>query len=170
MAIKQAGSKQKIVPCLWFEKNNAEAAMKFYTSIFPHSRIVLIQRYPKGGEGVMKGMDGKVLTGIFELEKQRFMCLDGGPLWSFTGAISFQVECENQKEVDHYWKALSADPKSEQCGWLKDKYGISWQITPRILGAMLTDSDKKKANRVLQAMLQMKKIDIAGLQKAYEGK
>ncbi len=144
--------------------------MRFYTSIFKNSRIVSIMRYPEGvKEGPLAGMGGKVLTGIFEIEGQQFMCLDGGPLWSFTGAISFQVECENQEEVDHYWSKLSAVPEAEQCGWIKDKYGISWQIVPKVLGEMLNDSDQAKAGRAMQAMLQMKKIDIAGLERAFKG-
>ncbi len=143
--------------------------MNFYVSIFKNSKIVLIKRYPDGfTEGPLAGMSGKVLTGIFEIEGQQFMCLDGGPLWSFTGAISFQVECDSQEELDHYWKSLSADPASEQCGWLKDTYGISWQIVPRVLGEMLNDPDAAKAGRVMQAMLGMKKIDIAGLKTAYD--
>lgn len=161
---------QKITPCLWFEKNNAEEAMQFYTSIGKNSKIVSITRYPEGAtEGPMAGMGGKVLTGIFELEGQRFMCLDGGPLWSFTGAISFQLECETQEEVDHYWSNLSATPEAEQCGWLKDKFGLSWQIIPKRLGELLTDPDKEKAGGVLQAMLKMKKIVIADLEAAAQG-
>src|SRR3989344_4669664 len=164
---------QKITPCLWFDKN-AEEAMNFYVEVFngspnkkAESKIIMIQRYPAGGEGPIAGMDGKVLTGIFELEGQRFMCLDGGPIFSFTEATSFQVECQTQEEVDHFWSKLSAVPASEQCGWLKDKYGLSWQIIPKILGELLTDQDKEKAGRALQAMLQMKKIVIADLEKAY---
>jgi predicted 3-demethylubiquinone-9 3-methyltransferase (glyoxalase superfamily) len=161
---------QKITPCLWFEKNNAEEAMNFYTSIFKNSKIVLIQRYPEGvTEGPMAGMGGKVLTSIFEIEGQRFMCLDGGPLWTFNGSISFQVECEDQAEVDHYWGALSADPASEQCGWLKDKFGLSWQIIPKRLPELLADPDKEKSGRVLQAMLKMKKIDVGALEGAFNG-
>jgi predicted 3-demethylubiquinone-9 3-methyltransferase (glyoxalase superfamily) len=161
---------QKITPCLWFEKNNAEEAMNFYTSVFKNSRIVSIMHYPKGHtEGPLAGMDGKVLTGIFELEGQQFMCLDGGPLWSFTGAISFQVECETQEEIDHYWGKLSAVPEAEQCGWIKDKYGISWQIVPTKLEKLLTDPDKEKSGRAMQAMLSMKKLVIADLEKAFNG-
>ncbi len=122
---------QKITPFLWFKDNNAEEAMNFYVSIFKDAKISHIQRYPENGPGPMAGFGGKVLTGVFELEGQRFMCLDGGPgVFEPTGAISFLVECKNQKEIDHYWSALSADPASEQCGWLKDKYGFSWQIVP----------------------------------------
>ena len=159
---------QKIVPSLWFDKN-AEEAMNFYTSIFKNSRIIYIKRYPEGPlEGPMEGMEGKVLTGIFELEGQRFMALDGGPIFKFTEAVSFYVECEDQREVDYFWERLSAFPESEQCGWVKDKYGLSWQIIPKQMGEMLSDKDSEKANRVLQAMLKMKKIDIESLRKAYE--
>src|SRR5262245_25248258 len=160
---------QKITPCLWFDQN-AEEAMQFYTSIFKNSRIVLIKRYPDGPlEGPMKGMEGKVLTGIFELEGQRFMVVDGGPIFKFTEAISFNVECETQEEVDYYWEKLSADPQAEQCGWLKDKFGLSWQINPTILGELMSDPDPEKSERVMKALLQMKQIDIAGLKRAYEG-
>ena len=160
---------QKITPCLWFDKN-AEEAMNFYTSTFKNSKMVMIKRYPDGPlEGPMKGMEGKVLTGIFELEGQRFMALDGGPIFKFNEAVSFQIECKDQEEVDYLWGQLSAHPESEQCGWVKDKFGLSWQIIPKVMGEMLTDKDPEKAGRVLQAMLQMKKIIIADLQKAYDG-
>jgi predicted 3-demethylubiquinone-9 3-methyltransferase (glyoxalase superfamily) len=161
---------QKITPCLWFEKNNAEEAMQFYTSVFPDSKIVSIERYPEGyTEGPLAGMSGKVITGIFELFGQQFMCLDGGPLWSFTGAISFQVECDSQEELEKYWAAISADPASEQCGWCKDKFGLSWQIVPKRLGELLQDPDKAKAKRVMDAMMEMKKIDLPTLEKAAAG-
>ena len=161
---------QKITPFLWFDKN-AEEAMNFYVGIFKNSKIVSIQRYPEGQLiGPMTGMEGKVLTGVFELEGQRFMALDGGPLFKFTEAISFYVECENQDEVDDYWNKLSAVPDAEQCGWLKDKFGLSWQIIPKQLGELLGGSNKEGAARATQAMLRMKKIDVAALQAAYEGK
>jgi predicted 3-demethylubiquinone-9 3-methyltransferase (glyoxalase superfamily) len=160
---------QKITPFLWFD-NNAEEAMNFYTSIFKNSRIVSIKHYPEGAtEGPMKDMEGKVLTGVFELEGQRFMALDGGPVFKFTEATSFYVECETQVEVDYYWEKLSAYPESEQCGWLKDKFGLSWQIIPNALPKLMNDPDQEKANRVTQAMLKMKKIVIEDLKKAYEG-
>jgi predicted 3-demethylubiquinone-9 3-methyltransferase (glyoxalase superfamily) len=166
---------QKITPCLWFDKN-AEEAMNFYVSVFKgsparkaNSKIVSLKRYPDGPlEEPMKGMEGKVLTGIFQLEGQQFMALDGGPVFKFNEAISFQVECKDQAEVDYFWKKLSAHPASEQCGWLKDKFGLSWQIIPKVMGKMLSDKDPEKSGRVLQAMLKMKKIDIAGLKQAYE--
>ena len=170
-------TKQKITPFLWFDKN-AEEAMKYYVSIFSNnpaakgkSKIVSITRYPEGKQvGPMKGMQGKVLTGVFELEGQRFMALDGGPIFNFTEATSFYVECETQKEVDYFWKKISHAPESEQCGWLKDKYGLSWQIIPKQLGKLLTDKNKVKAGRVMNVMLKMKKIVIADLEKAYKGK
>lgn len=166
---------QKITPCLWFDKN-AEEAMEFYVSVYSGSpakkagsKIVSIKRYPEGPlEPPMKGMEGKVLTGIFELEGQSFMCLDGGPIFKFSEAISFQVECKDQAEVDYFWEKLSSNPANEQCGWLKDKFGLSWQIIPKSLGEMLQDKNPAKANAVLQAMLKMKKIIMADLQKAYD--
>jgi len=167
---------QKIVPCLWFDKE-AEEAIKFYISIFnsaPHSaknsKIVSIERYPEEPLDIpVKGMEGKILTAIFELNEQRFMALDGGPLFKFTEATSFDVECADQEEVDYFWEKLSAVPDSEQCGWLKDKYGLSWQIIPKRMGELLSDQDKIKARRVMDAMLKMKKIIIKDLEKAYEG-
>ncbi len=167
---------QKIVPCLWFDKESEEA-IKLYTSIFnsaPHStknsKIVSVERYPEEPLNIpMKGMEGKILTAIFELSGQRFMALDGGPLYKFTEAVSFYVECADQEEVDYFWERLSAVPEAEQCGWLKDKYGLSWQIIPKRMGELLSDKDKAKARRVMDAMLRMKKIIIKDLEKAYEG-
>ncbi|HLN45314.1 MAG TPA: VOC family protein [Candidatus Sulfotelmatobacter sp.] len=167
---------QKIVPCLWFDKE-AEEAIKLYISIFnsaPHSaknsKIVSIERYPyKPLDIPVKGMEGKILTAIFELSGQRFMALDGGPLFKFTEATSFDVECEDQEEVDYFWEKLSAVPDAERCGWLKDRYGLSWQIIPKRMGELLSDKDKVKARRVMDAMLKMKKIVIKDLEKAYEG-
>jgi len=167
---------QKITPFLWFD-TQAEEAMKFYVDVFngaPHkkqvSKIVGITRYEKGMD-VPGGdaLEGKVITGIFELAGQRFMALDGGPVFTFNEATSFYVECEDQEEVDYFWKKLSAVPEAEQCGWLKDKYGLSWQIIPTQLGELMNDPDPVKAQRVVQAMLQMHKIEIAGLKAAYEG-
>jgi predicted 3-demethylubiquinone-9 3-methyltransferase (glyoxalase superfamily) len=168
---------QKITPFLWFD-TQAEEAINFYVSIFAknpfgsargESKIVSIKRYPDGPlEGPMKGMEGKVLTAVFELEGQRFMALDGGPFFKATGAVSFYVECESQEEVDYYWDKLTegGDPKAQQCGWLQDKFGFSWQIIPTALPALLNDPDKAKADRAMQAMLKMKKIDIQGLKGA----
>lgn len=166
---------QKIVASLWFDKETEEA-VNFYISVFngsPHkgrdSRIISLTRYEKGMEvpGADQ-MEGKVLTAIFELAGQRFMALDGGPIFKFTEAISFYVECEDQAEVDYFWKALSAVPEAEQCGWLKDKFGLSWQIVPKQLGELLGSPDKKKALAATNAMLQMKKIVIADVQKAFD--
>jgi predicted 3-demethylubiquinone-9 3-methyltransferase (glyoxalase superfamily) len=161
---------QKITTYLWFDKN-AEEAMNFYTSVFKDSKILSITRYPEGfTEGPMVGMEGKVINGEFELLGQRFLCLDGGPIFKFNEAISLYVECEDQAEVDYYWEKLSAVPESEQCGWLKDKFGLSWQIIPKQLGDYLGGSDKEGAHRATACMLQMKKIVIEDLKKAYEGK
>lgn len=168
---------QRITPCLWFDKD-AEEAMNFYIEVFSaapskkgESKIESILRYPEGiTEGPMAGMDGKVLTGIFKLDGLQFMCLDGGPIFKLNEAVSFQVECADQNEVDYFWEKLSAVPESEQCGWIKDKFGLSWQIIPKEMSELLSDSDKEKAGRTLQAMLEMKKIDLAKLRKAFEGK
>jgi len=161
--------RQKITPSLWFDRN-AEAAMNFYVSIFPNSKIISIKRYeadiPQSGQ---TGMIGKVLTGVFELEGQRFICLDGGPVFKISPAISFMVECDTQEEVDHYWSKLSAVKEAEQCGWLSDQFGVSWQIVPKVLGELMMDKDKAKADRVMQAMLGMKKLDIEGLERAAKG-
>jgi len=161
---------QKVTPFLWFN-DKAEEAVNFYVSLFKNSKVVSIKRYPEGPlEGPMKGMEGKVLTAVFELEGQRFMALDGGPFFQPSGAVSFYVECETQEEVDHFWTKLceGGDPQAQQCGWLKDKYGFSWQIIPRTLPELLNDPDKEKSARVMQAMLKMKKIEIKGLKEAAE--
>ncbi len=162
---------QKITPFLWFD-TNAEEAINFYTSIINDSRIVSIKRYPDGPlQGPMKGMEGKILTAVFELAGQRFMALDGGPIFKPTPAVSLYIECETQEEVDEYWNKLSegGPTEAQQCGWLQDKYGFSWQIIPTALPRLLSDPDKVKSGRAMQAMMQMKKIDIAALQKAYDG-
>jgi len=162
---------QKITPCLWFD-SNAEDAAEFYTSIFKKSKIGKISRYGKEGYEIHGKPEGTVLTVEFELNGQTFTALNGGPAFKFNEAISFQVHCESQNEVDHYWEKLSqgGDEKAQQCGWLKDKYGVSWQIVPTVLGEMLQDKDPKKSGRVMNALLQMKKIDIRTLEKAYEQK
>jgi predicted 3-demethylubiquinone-9 3-methyltransferase (glyoxalase superfamily) len=157
---------QKITPFLWFD-DKAEEAAKFYTSIFKNSKIENIARYGDAGAQVSGRPKGTVMTVEFQLEGQKFVALNGGPQFQFTEAISFVVNCQTQEEVDEYWKKLSAGGQEVQCGWLKDKYGLSWQIVPTVLGEMLSDSDPKKAERVMKAMLQMKKIDIKGLQQAY---
>lgn len=154
---------QKIIPFLWFD-DKAEEAVNFYVSIFKNSKITSITRY-----GEVPGPKGKVMSLIFELEGQEFMALNGGPrVFTFSGAISFFVKCKTQEEVDNFWEKLSEDGEKQQCGWLKDKYGVTWQIVPNILGEMLNDPDPKKVKKVTEAMLQMKKIDIEGLEKAYK--
>ena len=161
---------QKITPCLWFDYQ-AEEAVMFYTAIFKNSRIVQVARYGEAGREIHGKPAGTVMTVAFELEGQAFTALNGGPLFKFNEAISFQVSCETQAEVDHYWEKLSegGDVNAQQCGWLKDKYGASWQIVPRVLVEMITDPDAEKSQRVMGAMLQMKKIDIDGLKRAYAG-
>jgi predicted 3-demethylubiquinone-9 3-methyltransferase (glyoxalase superfamily) len=154
---------QKITPFLWFD-NNAEEAVNFYVSIFRNSMIISISRYPEGAPAPA----GTVMTATFQLEGQEFIALNGGPLFKFTEAISFYVNCESQKEVDELWERLSEGGQKSQCGWLKDKYGLSWQIIPRALIEMLRDRDPNKSRNVMLAMLQMKKIDIAALRRAYE--
>jgi predicted 3-demethylubiquinone-9 3-methyltransferase (glyoxalase superfamily) len=159
---------QKITPYLWFE-DNAEEAAKFYTSIFKNSRVIDdITHYGESAAEVSGRPKGTVMTVTFELEGQRFMALNGGPIFKFSPAISFLVNCETQQEVDDLWEKLSEGGQVEQCGWLKDKFGVSWQIVPNVLGEMIKDKDAKKSERVIKAMLQMKKIDIQGLRKAYE--
>jgi len=154
---------QKITPFLWFN-DQAEEAMNFYTSVFRNSKIGRISRYGKGGPGP----EGKVMSATFQLEGQEFMALNGGPQFTFTPAISFFVNCETQQAVDELWQKLSAGGEPGRCGWLKDKYGVSWQIIPSALGQMLQDKDPEKSKRVMQAMLQMSKIEIQGLKQAYE--
>lgn len=158
----------KITPSLWFDKN-AEEAVDFYVSIFPNSKIGNITYYSKEGFEIHHMPEGSVLTVEFELDGKSFLALNGGPVFKFNEAVSFIIECKDQEEVDYYWEKLSAVPESEQCGWLKDKFGLSWQVTPKILNQMLADPDKEKAGRVMKAMLQMKKIVIADLEKAAEG-
>jgi predicted 3-demethylubiquinone-9 3-methyltransferase (glyoxalase superfamily) len=161
---------QKITPCLWFDDQAQEAA-EFYTAIFRNSRIGTIARYGEAGHDVHGKPAGTVLTVAFELDGQTFTALNGGPMFKFNEAISFQVNCETQEEVDHYWDRLSkgGDEKAQQCGWLKDKYGVSWQIVPRVLPGLISDPDPKKSGRVMEAMLRMKKIDIDQLKRAYAG-
>ncbi len=156
---------QKITPFLWFD-NNAEEAAQFYTSVFKNSRILSVSRYGDAGPGPK----GSVMVVSFQLEGQQFTALNGGPLFKFSEAFSFVVSCENQQEIDDYWNKLTSGGGQEsQCGWLKDKFGFSWQIVPTALGKLMTDKDPKKANRVMQALLQMKKLDLATLEQAAEG-
>ena len=153
---------KKITPFLWFD-NNCEEAMNHYVSIFKNSRIVSVSRYGEGGPGPA----GTVMTGTFEIESQEFMALNGGPHFKFNEAISLFVNCTTQAEVDELWEKLTADGEESRCGWLKDKFGLSWQIIPSALGEMLSDPDRQKAGRAMQAMLKMSKMDIAALQAAY---
>jgi predicted 3-demethylubiquinone-9 3-methyltransferase (glyoxalase superfamily) len=159
---------QKITPHLWFN-NNAEEAAKYYASIFKNSKILNITHYGESAAKVSGRPKGTVMTVTFELEGQLFMALNGGPVFNFSPAISFFVNCETQQEVDDLWEKLSEGGEKEQCGWLKDKFGMSWQIIPNVLGQMLQDKDAKKSERVMEELLQMKKIDIQCLRKAYAG-
>jgi predicted 3-demethylubiquinone-9 3-methyltransferase (glyoxalase superfamily) len=161
---------QKITPFLWFD-NQAEEAVSFYTSIFRNSKIVSIARYGEAAAEASGRPKGSVMIVAFQLEGQEFVALNGGPHFKFTEAISFVVNCRSQEEVDYYWEKLSGggDEKAQQCGWLKDKYGVSWQIVPTVLGELLNDPDAEKSQRVMKAMLQMKKIDIKSLKRAYHG-
>jgi predicted 3-demethylubiquinone-9 3-methyltransferase (glyoxalase superfamily) len=156
--------KQKITPFLWFN-DNAEEAMNLYVSVFKNSKITNVSRYPEGGPGPV----GKVMVANFQLEGQDFMVLNGGPHYTITPAISFMVDCKDQEEVDYFWDKLVEGGEPMQCGWLTDRFGVSWQITPTILGELLSDPDPEKSGRVMQAMFQMVKIDIKGLQDAYAG-
>lgn len=155
---------QKITPFLWFD-SNAEEAMNFYVSIFKNSKVVSVTRYGEGGPGPKD----TVMSAVFELEGQGFFALNGGPHFAFTPAISFFVKCETQPEIDEMWEKLSAGGEIQRCGWLKDKFGLSWQIVPPILGQYLQDKEPERAKRVMHAMLLMDKIDIAKLQQAYAG-
>jgi len=155
----------KIIPFLWFD-NQAEEAAHFYGSIFKNSKIVNVSRYGEAGPG----RKGSAMTVVFLLDGQEFIALNGGPHFKFTEAISFSVDCKTQQAVDEYWEKLTAGGgKPSHCGWLKDKYGLSWQIVPSVLGPLLSSKDPQKSKRVMEAMLKMTKIDIAGLQRAYEG-
>ena len=156
---------QKITPCLWFD-NEAEDAAKFYTAIFKNSRIGRIARYGKEGKEIHGRPEGSVLTVEFDLNGQTFTALNGGPAFHFTEAISFVVHCETQKEVDHYWDRLLAGGAPSQCGWLKDRYGVSWQIVPDVLPELLGHPDPRTAKRVAEAMMKMVKLDIEALKKA----
>lgn len=163
-------SQMKIAPCLWFD-TQAEEAAHFYTKIFKNSRILAISRYPKAGYEVHRRPAGSVLTVAFELEGQPFTALNGGPVFKFNEAISLQVYCHDQAEIDYYWRALTegGDSNAQQCGWLKDRFGLAWQIVPASLAEMLTDLDPAKSERVFSAVMGMKKLDLPALQKAYAG-
>ena len=160
---------QKISPCLWFD-NNAEEAVNFYTAIFKNAQVGNVTRYGKEGYEIHKKKEGSVMTIDFEIEGQKFLALNGGPIFKFNEAISFQIFCDTQEEIDYYWDKLSegGDKNAQVCGWLKDKYGVSWQVVPVTLIKMLQDKDSNKTERVMKAMLQMNKLDIDALTKAYQ--
>jgi predicted 3-demethylubiquinone-9 3-methyltransferase (glyoxalase superfamily) len=162
--------KTRINPCLWFD-TQAEEAARFYTGIFKNSKITAVSHYPAVGQEIHQKPAGSVMTVAFEIGDQSYTALNGGPIFKFTEAISLQVECDTQEEVDYYWQRLSegGDPEAQQCGWLKDKFGLSWQVVPKILPKMLMDPDATRVQRAFQAMLQMKKFDIAALQRAFAG-
>lgn len=160
---------QKISPCLWFD-NNAEEAAQFYVSIFKNSKIGNVTHYGKEGYDIHKKKEGTVMTIDFEIEGQKFLALNGGPIFRFNEAISFQIYCETQDEVDYYWDKLTegGDKNAQVCGWLKDKFGVSWQVVPNVLVKMLQDKDSKKTENVMRVMLQMQKLEINALTKAYQ--
>lgn len=160
---------QKISPCLWFD-DKAEEAVNFYVSIFKNSKVGNVTRYGKEGYEIHKKKEGSVMTIDFEIEGQKFLALNGGPIFKFNEAISFQIYCDTQEEIDYYWEKLTegGDKNAQVCGWLKDKFGVSWQVVPIAMIKMLQDKDSKKTERVMKAMLQMQKLDIDALTKAYE--
>lgn len=161
---------QKITPFLWFD-TQAEDAANYYISVFKNSKINTIVRYPESAEAVAGKPAGSVMTVEFELEGEAFSALNGGkvPGFEFSSAISFVVICDNQEEIDHYWEKLSAVPEAEQCGWCKDKFGVTWQVVPKVLNEMLSDPDQAKVERVTACFMPMKKFDIVELEKAYKG-
>ena len=161
---------QKMAACLWFD-TEAEQAAEFYTSIFENSRIMEISRYGKEGHEIHGREPGSVMTVSFELDGQEFTALNGGPIFKFNEAVSFQIFCETQKDADYYWEKLTAggNPDAQQCGWLKDKFGLSWQVIPTKVLELIKDPDSPRAQRATKAMLQMKKLDVDALQRAYDG-
>lgn len=161
---------QRFTPCLWFD-DEAEDAAKFYTAIFDDSRIIRVTRYGEAGHEIHGRPAGSVMTVEYELEGQAFTALNGGPIFTFNEAVSFQVNCETQEEVDYYWKKLSegGDENAQQCGWLKDKYGLSWQVVPTVMQSLFEDPESDEYARVMTAMLKMKKLDIEELERAYRG-
>jgi predicted 3-demethylubiquinone-9 3-methyltransferase (glyoxalase superfamily) len=160
----------RITPCLWFD-NQAEEAVRFYASIFKNSKIGKITRYGKEGFEIHGRPEGSVMTVEFEINGQAFTTLNGGPIFKFNESVSFQVPCETQEEVDYYWEKLTpgGDEKAQQCGWLKDKYGLSWQVFPKVMSELVGDPYSEKSQRAMKAMLQMKKIDLEQLKRAYDG-
>jgi predicted 3-demethylubiquinone-9 3-methyltransferase (glyoxalase superfamily) len=163
-------TKQRITNSLWFDKE-AEEAAKFYVGIFKNSRITATTRYSSAGQEIHGQKAGSVMTVAFELDGQTFVGLNAGPIFKFNEAISFQINCDNQQEIDYYWAKLGAggDPKAQQCGWLKDRFGVSWQVVPRVMDEFFEDDQSAGAQRAMEAMLKMKKLDIAELRRAYEG-
>jgi predicted 3-demethylubiquinone-9 3-methyltransferase (glyoxalase superfamily) len=163
-------TKQRITNCLWFD-TEAEAAAKFYTSVFRNSKITATTRYSAAGQEIHGKKPGSVMTVAFELDGQSFVGLNGGPIFKFSEAVSFQINCESQDEIDYYWEKLGAggDPAAQVCGWLKDKFGLSWQVVPRMMDDLFKDEKSEGAQRAMNAMLKMKKIEIAELRRAYEG-
>jgi predicted 3-demethylubiquinone-9 3-methyltransferase (glyoxalase superfamily) len=161
-------SAQKITPCLWFD-TQAEEAAQFYISIFDNSKIHAISRYAKAGYEIHGKPPGSVMTVAFEIDGQAFLALNGGPNFKFNEAVSFQISCETQEEIDHFWNKLTRDGQGGPCGWLKDRYGVSWQIVPAMLPDMLMDPEAERVERVTKAFLQMKKFDIAALKRAHAG-
>lgn len=157
----------RISPCLWFD-DQAEVAATFYTSVFDNARILSVTRYGEEGFEVHGRPAGSVMTVVFELEGHTFTALNGGPVFTFNEAVSFQIHCDTQEEIDHYWTKLGegGDPSAQQCGWLKDRFGVSWQVTPRTTEELLSGDDREKANRVMRALLGMKKLDIAEMLRA----
>ena len=158
---------QRVTPCLWFD-NQAEEAVNFYVSVFENSQITHVARYGDAGAQGSGRPKGSVMTVAFRLDGQEFLALNGGPYFTFTPAVSFIVNCETQDQIDDLWERLSDGGETQQCGWLKDKYGVSWQVVPAALGQMMQDEDPEKSDRVMKALLQMTKIDIKGLKRAYE--
>jgi predicted 3-demethylubiquinone-9 3-methyltransferase (glyoxalase superfamily) len=160
----------KITPCLWFD-NQAEEAARYYAGIFKNSKIGKISRYGEAGKEIHGRPAGSVMTVEFELEGQKFTALNGGPVFTFNEAISFQISCETQQEIDYYWDRLTkgGDERAQQCGWLKDKFGVSWQVVPAMLAELFTDPDREKTDRVMEALLPMKKLDIEELKRASQG-
>jgi predicted 3-demethylubiquinone-9 3-methyltransferase (glyoxalase superfamily) len=158
-----------ITPCLWFD-TEAEQAAKFYCSVFKNSKIVTISRYPEAGQEIHRKPAGSVMVVAFELDGMPFTALNGGPNFKFDEAVSFQVMCDTQDEIDHYLKALTEDGQEGPCGWLKDKFGLSWQVVPSAIPKMMSDPDAKKSARVMNAFMKMKKLDLAALKRAYQGR
>jgi len=161
---------QRITPCLWFA-DEAEAAARLYTGIFPNSRLTTITRYSDVGTEIHRRPPGSVMVVAFELDGHSFTALNGGPVFTFNEAISMQVNCKTQEEIDYFWEKLSAggDPNAQQCGWLKDRYGVSWQVVPDFMDELFVDAESPGAKRAMAAMLRMKRLDIAALRRAYEG-